>query len=412
VREPPALSPEVRPFLVALGVVAAVAVIGLIALWPGETQTEVGAGVAGPTESGKVVSADEGPCPGAVTDEQSCLSATVEVNSGPDAGETVPVDLGGGGLAPDLEPGDEVRLTRSESPPAVLAPQSGAAQGPPATTPTGQATPAAYSFADFQRGQPMLILAIAFALLVVLFGRLRGALSLVGLALSLVVILVFIVPAILDGESPLAVALVGSVTVMLLTISLAHGFGAKSIAAMLGTAVSLALVAVLALIATEATNLTGLASEEAAVLSLGDADLSFEGLLLAGIVIGALGVLDDVTVSQASTVLALRAANPDLSVRELYRRAVTVGRDHVSATVNTLVLAYAGAALPVLLIFSSSRVSALDAVNTELVAKEVVATLVGSIGLIAAVPITTAIAARLSTGLRRERAGMEPAHHH
>ena len=117
-------------------------------------------------------------------------------------------------------------------------------------------------------------------------------------------------------------------------------------------------------------------------------------------VIGALGVLDDVTISQSSTVLALHGANPSLTFGELFSRAMTVGRDHVSATVNTLVLAYVGAALPVLLIFSSGELGVLDAVNVELVAKEVVAMLVGSIGLIAAVPITTALAALLS---RRSR---------
>jgi uncharacterized membrane protein len=386
-----ASAPRARPFLLALGGIVAVTVVGLIALWPGETESEVGAGIAGPTVGGDVVAVEEGPCPGATEGQSSCTSATVEVKSGADEGRTVPVELGGGGLAPELEPGDEVRLARAD-------PSTGA--------------PAAYSFADVERRQPMLFLAIAFALLVVLFGRLRGALSLIGLALSLVVVLAFIVPAILDGESPLLVAVVGSLAVMLVTIALAHGLGPKSVAAMLGTAASLILVALLALIATEATNLTGLASEEAAILSLGEIDISFEGLLLAGMVIGALGVLDDVTVSQASTVLALRGANPTLAGRELYRRAVAVGRDHVSATVNTLVLAYVGAALPALLIFSSSQVGTLDAVNTELVAKEVVAMLVGSIGLIAAVPITTVLAARLATVLPGERIEREAAHRH
>ena len=129
-----------------------------------------------------------------------------------------------------------------------------------------------------------------------------------------------------------------------------------------------------------------MSSEEAAFLQLGQADLSLDGLLLAGIVIGALGVLDDVTISQASTVLALRHANPSLGFRELFGRALQVGRDHVSATGSTLVLAYMGAALPILLLFSATELGVSDAVNFEIVAKEIVATLVGSIGLIAAVP--------------------------
>jgi uncharacterized membrane protein len=253
-----------------------------------------------------------------------------------------------------------------------------------------------YAFYDFQRGTPMLILAIAFAAIVLLFARWRGALSLAGLGFSLAVVLLFVVPAILDGKPALAVAVVGGLAVALITIPLAHGAGPKSLAALLGTAVSLLLTALLALIFTEATHLTGMSSEEGTFLQLAGADLSLEGLLLAGMVIGALGVLDDVTVSQASTVLALRSANPTLRFRQLFGTALRVGRDHVSATVNTLVLAYVGASLPLLLIFSSADLGVGEALSTELVAKEVVATLVGSIGLIAAVPLTTALAAVLA----------------
>jgi uncharacterized membrane protein len=221
------------------------------------------------------------------------------------------------------------------------------------------------------------------------------------------------VPAILDGKPPLAVAIVGSLAIALVTIPLAHGLRAKSLAAILGTCASLLLVALLAVVFTELTHLTGLSSEEATFLQLGGGDLSLEGLLLAGMVIGALGVLDDVTITQASTVLALRDANPEFGLRVLAGRALRVGRDHVSATVNTLVLAYVGAALPVLLIFSSSDLGAVDVVSLELVAKEVVATLVGSIGLIAAVPVTTLLAAALALASPPGSGGeAEPPHVH
>jgi uncharacterized membrane protein len=329
-----------------------------------------------------VTAVELAPCPPPQPGE--CAEASARVEGGPDAGETVSLALGGTEFSPDLSIGDEVRVAPAASTP----PDAG---GSPTVAPE-----TSYTFVGFERRTPMLWLAIAFAALVVLFGRLRGALSLLGLALSLAVILVFVVPAILDGSPPLGVALVGSVAVMLITIALAHGLGAKSLAAMLGTTASLALVAGLGLAFTDLTHLTGLASEEATVLLTSDAGISFDGLLLAGIVIGALGVLDDVTVSQASTVMALRAANPGQRFGELYRGALRVGRDHVSATVNTLVLAYAGASLPVLLLFSSSELGLADALNFELVAKEVVAMLVGSIGLIAAVPVTTALAAVLS----------------
>lgn len=375
-----------RPFGLALVAIVTATAIGLAILWPGETEPGLSQGLAGETERAEVAAVSEADCPGPPQPEP-CLSAEVRLLSGPDEGRTATIDLGAGGFVPDIDPGDQIRVVR-------------AAPGP---LPDPQATAAGlsgtYSFADFERRAPMLWLALAFAAVVVVFGRLRGALSLVGLALSLAVVLVFIVPAILDGASPVAVAVIGSMTVMLLTISLAHGVGPKSIAAMLGTAFSLILVAVLALAFTELTHLTGFASEEAAILGVANAGLSLEGLLLAGMVVGALGVLDDVTVSQASTVIALRAAEPGLRARDLYGHAISVGRDHVSATVNTLVFAYVGAALPVLLIFSSSQIGFLDAVNGELVATEIIAMLVGSIGLIAAVPITTAFAARLSIAL-------------
>jgi len=232
--------------------------------------------------------------------------------------------------------------------------------------------------------------------LVIVAGRWRGLRALVGLALSLMIVVEFVVPAILDGGSAVGVALVGSLAVMFVTIPLAHGLGAKGVSAMLGTAASLALTGLLASAATDVVHLTGISSDETAYLRAVAGGISLQGLLLAGMIIGALGVLDDLTVSQASTVMALRKANPALRVRELIRGALDVGHDHIAATVNTLVLAYAGASLPVLLIFSIGGVSFGDAVNTEAVAEQVVAMLVGSIGLIAAVPITTVLAAMLA----------------
>lgn len=361
-----------RGFTLAVAALAVATVIGLIALWPGDVDAPVSEGLAAETERAEVTSVTYTACPPPQTGR--CGEAEVRLDTGPEQGRTATLTLGGSGLEPEVEPGDQVRVARSADP---------------------SLPGAVYTLTDFERRAPILWLALAFGALVVVFGRLRGALSLVGLAISLVVILAFVVPAILDGSPPLAVAIVGSLAVMLITVSLAHGWGPKSLAAMLGTGLSLALVAVLALAFTNLTHLTGLSSEEGTLLLQSGADVSLEGLLLAGIVIAALGVLDDVTVSQASTVLALRAANAGLGFRELYARALRVGQDHVSATVNTLVLAYVGASLPILLIFSSGELGLLDALNTELIAKEVVATLVGSIGLIAAVPITTALAALL-----------------
>jgi uncharacterized membrane protein len=371
-------------------------VIGLVLLWPGDVGAPLAGGLNTTSESAEVLEVEETFCPG--FGERRCQLVTMRLTSGPDEGREVEMRLGATGLIdPDVDPGDKIKVTESPDPPPGAEPLVG-----------GE-----YALTDFERGTPMLVLALIFVAVTLLFARLRGALSLVGLAGSLAVVLLFVVPAILDGKPPLAVAVVGSMAVALITIPLAHGGGPKSIAALLGTASSLLLTALLASVFTEAAHLTGFSSDEAGFLQLAGADIELEGLLLAGIVIAALGVLDDVTVSQASTVMALRAANPALGFRDLFARAMRVGRDHVSATVNTLVLAYVGASLPVLLIFSSAALGVREALELEIVATEVVATLVGSIGLIAAVPVTTALATALALGAPGERlAGAEHGHAH
>jgi uncharacterized membrane protein len=379
-----------RLFLIVVVMLAVVTVAGLAVLWPGEVKAKLGQGITAKTERAAVERIAEFRCSGFQTDR--CRNVTIRLESGRDRGDTAVLQLGTSALDPELSVGDRVRVVKA----AAVAGQQ-----------------ASYGLTDFERRTPMLVLALAFCALVVAFGRLRGAFSLVGLVLSLGIVLAFVVPAILDGKPPLAVAVVGSMAVMLVTISLAHGLGPKSIAAIVGTALSLLLTVGLAVLSTDLTHLTGLASEEAALLQANGGDFELEGLLLAGVVIGALGVLDDVTISQASTVLALRGANPSLGRGELLRRALLVGRDHVSATVNTLVLAYVGSALPLLLVFSSGQLGFVDAVSIELIAKEVVATLVGSIGLIAAVPITTALATLLSEDVAPERlAGVRAGHVH
>jgi uncharacterized membrane protein len=388
-----------RVFRWVLAAVAVGTAIAAVSLWPGERKDVLGAGLTAPTESARITSLTQAPC--TAPQPGTCTTATARLETGPDEGETITIPFSNSGSVPDFAVDDEIRVQKAITPPAP----PGADTPPPTSEPL-------YNFADYERRAPMLWLAIAFAALVILFGRLRGALSLVGLAASLMVVILFIVPAILDGESPVAVAVVGSMAVMLLTITLAHGLGPKSLAAMLGTTLSLLLVAFLAVAFTDLTHLTGLASEESGALILRGNEIDFKGLLIAGMLIGALGVLDDLTVSQASVVLALRAANPDLGFGQLYRRATDVGRDHVSATVNTLVLAYVGSSLPVLLLFGSGGLGFFDAVNVELVAQEVVGTLVGSIGLIAAVPITTALAALLARGVPARRLAAEPVHAH
>lgn len=266
--------------------------------------------------------------------------------------------------------------------------------------------PPFYNIVDLERGRPMLLLTLIFVAAVIAFGRWQGIRSLIGLAGSFVVIVGFIVPAILDGRNPVAVALVGSLAIMLVSLYLSHGLARKTTAAVVGTALALGLTGALALVFVRAASLTGLASDEALNANFQVGGLSLRGLLLAGIIIGGLGVLDDVTMSQASLVLALRRANPAASLTSLIGASLTVGRDHIAATVNTLFLAYAGASLPLLILFATSGEPLGSVATSEVVAVEIVRTLCGSIGLIAAVPLTTVLAALLA---RDDRAGAEPA---
>ncbi|HEV2075669.1 MAG TPA: YibE/F family protein, partial [Thermoleophilaceae bacterium] len=366
-----------RLFAALTVLLVAATAVGLVVLWPeGETDVELGPALSAGSETAEVERIETFPCSGFQTD--TCRRVEVQLLSGPDEGSTGRVVLGLGAVDPKLELGDRVRV---------------AEQVAPGGRDRGGGNDPMYTLTDFERRAPMLWLVIAFAGLVIAFGRLRGALSLVGLGLSLAVVAAFMVPAILEGTDPLGVAVVGSFAVLFVTIPLAHGVGPKSVAAMLGTAATLLLTVGLALLFTGLMNLTGLSSEEATLLQANELDVSLRGLVLAGIVIGALGVLDDMTVSQSSTVMALRAANPHQGFGSLFGGALRVGRDHVSALVNTLVLAYVGASLPVVLLFSAGGVEFLEAVNFEVVAEEIVAFLVGSIGLIAAAPVTTALAA-------------------
>jgi uncharacterized membrane protein len=202
-----------------------------------------------------------------------------------------------------------------------------------------------------------------------------------------------VLPAILAGSDPLAVAVVGAGLIMFAVLYLTHGFSARTSVAVLGTLVSLALIGGLGAAFAAAAKLTGLDEQTANLIATLGTGVDARGLLLAGVVIGALGVLDDVTVTQTSAVWELRRADPAMGAGALFAAAMRIGRDHVSSAVNTLVLAYAGASLPLMLLFSLSGRGIADVLTAQDVATEIVRTLVGSIGLVASVPITTALAA-------------------
>jgi uncharacterized membrane protein len=256
--------------------------------------------------------------------------------------------------------------------------------------------PTFYNIRDLERTRPMLVLVALFVLAVIAFGRWQGVRSLIGLACSFAVIVGFVIPAILRGSSPVPVALVGAMAIMLVSLYLSHGTGRKTTAAVVGTGLALVLTAALTAGFVAATSLTGLASEDALNASFQAGGLSLRGLLLAGIIIGGLGVLDDVTMSQASLVFELQRADPTASFGRLVTGALAVGRDHIAATVNTLFLAYAGASLPLLVLFTTGGDSLATVATAEAVAVEIVRTLCGSIGLITAVPLTTVLAAALA----------------
>lgn len=249
---------------------------------------------------------------------------------------------------------------------------------------------------DIERDRPLLLLTAVFLVAVLVFGRWQGLRALLGLTITLGVVVAYVVPALLAGRDPVAVALSAAVVIMVITLYLTHGVQAKTTAAVLGTLLALALTVGLSWAFIEFASLTGMADEEARLASVSVGGLSLRGLLLAGIIIGALGVLDDVTMAQSSTVFELRRADPDTDFGGLFGGAMAVGRDHVAATINTLFLAYAGASLPLLILFSSSPDPLPVIASSEVVAVEIVRTLVGSIGLMVSVPLTTALAAWLA----------------
>lgn len=247
---------------------------------------------------------------------------------------------------------------------------------------------------DFVRRGALWWLFVIFAGLTVAIGRWRGVTSLIGMGISFAVIFVFILPQILAGRDPILISILGSLVIIPVIFYLSHGINRKTTVAVLGTLIALVITGILANIFVEVSKLSGFASEEASFLQIAkQGAVNIKGLLLAGIIIGVLGVLDDVTVAQAAVVYQLKKANKELRSGELYKRAMDVGRDHIASVVNTLFLVYAGAALPLLLLFINNPQPFSEVVNYEIIANEIIRTLVGSIGLILAVPITSYIAA-------------------
>jgi uncharacterized membrane protein len=367
-----AVSRVARRRLTAVAIVlGVVTVVGMVVLWPRhDVRGELAKlNLIKNVYEAKVVRVVHGPCRGTAGTPHPtpCTNVTFRLTEGPDSGHTRVLEFTKAPDTPHLQTGDTVLLNHL----------SGAQRG------------FEYTYADRQRRSALLWLVVIFAVAVIALGRWRGVGALVGLGGSIAVILLFVLPSMLDGNSAPLVAIVGASAVAFIALYLANGFRPMTTVALLSTLTALALTVLLATLFSDLAHLTGTGNEDALLLRLGTSAVDLKGLLLAGMVLGATGALDDITVTQASAVGELATADPTLSRRDLYRSGLRIGRDHISSTVNTLALAYAGASLPLLLLFTVSRQSLGTVANDETVAVEIIATLVGSIGLVAAVPVST-----------------------
>lgn len=373
------LGPDRRKIPIPKGLGAVVAAIGLIvfvgliALWPRD-QPELDLstfGFADDAVNATVVEAQTDPC--SYGPEFTCNYFVFEITD-----ETSVDD----GLMVDFEFPDERGQAEFQVGDRVFVFAVG--------DETGTTT---YQYSDRNRQPILLILTGVFALAVVLLGRLRGVAALAGLVISILILFWFVIPAIVSGTDAVLVALVGGGAIALVSLYLAHGYTPLTHVATLGAFGALAITTGLSWLVVSLAQFSGLVAEEAFYL-LAIPQIDLNGLLLAGIVLGTIGVLDDVTVTQASAVWEVRKANPAMEASALYASGLRVGRDHIVSTVNTLLLAYAGASLPLLILFSLSNQGLGVVASSEIVALEIVRTLVGSIGLVAAVPITTWLGAR------------------
>jgi len=265
----------------------------------------------------------------------------------------------------------------------------------------GQGAPA-YVFVDFVRTLPIIFLAVLYAVVVIAVARWRGLRALIGLVGAYVVLVSFMLPGLVEGKPPLLLALVGSTVIMIGVLYFAHGFSARTSTALLGTMFGLAITALLAAWATDAANLAGVGSHDAATLTNISDNISISGIILCGLIISGLGVLNDVTITQSSAVWELWELAPETSARQLFTSAMRIGRDHIASTVYTIAFAYAGAALPVLILVMLYERPLGDALTSAELSEEVIRTLVGSVGLVLAVPVTTLIAVLVvkATGIR------------
>jgi uncharacterized membrane protein len=368
------------PRTVLLSVLAAALVltlVGLLTLWPDgddvdELRGSVSFAAEGVTFPEATVDEVAPPCASLTEPREGCGTLEVTVAEGADEGATATVEVPVQVSQAGLRPGDRVELVR---------------------TPAAEGEPATFAYFNIERSGSLWLLGGLFALVVVLVARWRGLMSLVGLAFAGGVVGLFVLPALLVGESPVPVAVVGAVAIMYVVLYTTHGFSVRTSAALAGTLGGIAMTAAIGAWAVGASRLTGVTGEEGGVLTTYASGLDFQAVLVAAVVIAGLGVLNDVTITQTSAVWELRGAAPAMSRRSLFTSAMRIGRDHIASTIYTIVFAYAGTALLLLLVVSLYDRPLLDLAGTDEIATEIVRSLTSSIGLVLAVPLTTLIAA-------------------
>lgn len=353
-------------------------IVGLVLLWPDASDAARDDFVDQPRATYAtvpVVQVIEVACPddGSTLDpDRTCADLVVRLDDGTEARIATPSAV----IAAGIGPGDTVQVVELLS-----------ADGAGTT----------YEYVEVDRTGALGWLALAFAVAVVAVARWRGLTALVGLVVAFWVLRSFLLPGLLAGESALAVAVVGSSLIMLVALYVAHGVSLRTTTAVIGTMFGLATTALLGWLATRLATLTGGGGDDERLLAAVAPDVPLRGVLLAGLVLAGLGVLNDVTVTQASAVWELHQADPGVGTRRLTRSAMRIGRDHIASSVYTLVFAYAGAALPLFLLIVVYERPMLEAVSAEAIATEVVSMLVGAIGLVLAVPLTTVVAALVVT---------------
>ncbi|MPZ54587.1 MAG: YibE/F family protein [Acidimicrobiia bacterium] len=360
-----------NPIFFLVAIIALLTLVLLVVLWPREPiEADLSPlGVSKDAFRAEVVASTDAEC--SFSAEMNCHRVTFLLEEGPDAGNEFVQEFEISASAPRFDPGDGVVLNHIPNAEEDFR----------------------YQFADRER-RGLLITALGvFAFAVIALARLKGVTALLGLALSVIILLAFIIPAILVGREPVVVAAVGGSAIALITLYLAHGWRRLTHVAAVGLFAALLVTILISVVFFGLAQFSGLATEEATYLTLVPG-VGISGLLLAGAILGALGALDDVAIAQASAVWELKTANPSMDQRELLHAGLRVGRDHIASTVNTLLLAYAGAAMPLLLLFHLSGQPFSVLANSEVVAVEILRTLVGSIGLVSAIPITTWLASR------------------